>query len=285
MAGLAPLRALPSAWPAIAGLVLLAAPLVPTLAEQVWSRESGAHGPIVLATGGWLLWRHRASLRKDARPGSAWIIALILLLAAPLYVLGRMLDLIALSSAGVYLAGVAILFAEFGGAALARNWFPLAYLGFAVPPPNWVMDQVTAPLKAFVSAAAAAPLQIAGLPVAREGVTIVLPKYELLVEDACSGMNSLIGLTAIGLLYIYLLRGSCVRYSVLLTAFVLPIAVAANIARVMILILVTHFFGDRAAQGFLHYSAGFALFGFALLLVFALDRLLWPRVPASWRRS
>ena len=285
LVGLTSLRALPAAWPAIAGLALLTAPLVPTLAEQVWSRESGAHGPIVLATGAWLLWRHREPLRKDARPGSAWVIALALLVAAPLYVLGRMLDLIALSSAGVYLTGVVILFAEYGGAALARNWFPLAYLAFAVPPPNWVMDQVTAPLKVFVSAAAAAPLQVAGLPVAREGVTIALPKYELLVEDACSGMNSLIGLTAIGLLYIYLLRGSCLRYSALLTALVLPIAVITNIARVMILILVTHFLGDRAAQGFLHYSAGFALFGVALLLMFALDMLLWPRVPSSWRRS
>ena len=282
---LTPLRALPGAWPAIAGLVLLMAPLVPMLAEQVWSRESGAHGPITLAMGGWLLWRRRESLRKEARPGSAWVIAFVLLLAAPLYVLGRMLDLIALSSAAVSLIGVLILFAEFGGAALARNWFPVAYLAFAVPPPNWVLDQVTAPLKALVSAAATAPLQAAGLPIVREGVTIALPKYELLVEDACSGMNSLIGLTAISLLYIYLMRGSCLRYSALLTAFVLPIALATNIARVMILILITHWLGDRAAQGFLHYSAGFVLFGVALLMVFVLDTLLWPRVPSSWRRS
>lgn len=281
----APLGVLPAAWPGLAGLVVLAAPLAPTLGEQVWSRESGAHGPIVLATGAWLLWRQRAALQAHARPGSPWGIAFLLLLAAPLYVLGRMLDLITLSSAGVYLTGVAVLYAEFGGAALARNWFPLVYLGFAVPPPNWLMEQITAPLKTFVSAAATATLQLAGLPVAREGVTISLPNYKLLVEDACSGMNSLIGLTAVGLLYIHLLRGSCLRYSALLTAFVLPIAVAGNIARVMILILVTYFLGDQAAQGFLHYTAGLVLFCIALLLVFALDILLWRIAPRWWRAA
>ena len=47
----------------------------------------------------------------------------------------------------------------------------------------------------------------------REGVTIRVAQYQLLVEDACSGMNSLIGLTAISLFYIYLLRGSSIRYA------------------------------------------------------------------------
>ncbi len=75
-------------------------------------------------------------------------------------------------------------------------------------------------------------------------MTIYISKYQLLMEDACSGMNSLVGLTAISLLYIYLMRGSSVRYSLLMTAFVIPIAIVGNIrCEVIVLILLTYFAG------------------------------------------
>jgi fructose-1,6-bisphosphatase len=41
----------------------------------------------------------------------------------------------------------------------------------------------------------------------------------------------------------------------------------------MVLILLTYFFGDNVAQGFLHYTAGFILFGLSLMLVFTLDKV------------
>jgi exosortase/archaeosortase family protein len=85
-------------------------------------------------------------------------------------------------------------------------------------------------------------------------------------------MNSLIGLVAISLLYIYLMRGSSVIYSLFLTAMVIPIAIIANIIRIIVLIVLTYFFGDAAAQGFMHFTAGLILFGTSLLLVFAIDK-------------
>ena len=67
--------------------------------------------------------------------------------------------------------------------------------------------------------------------------------YQLLVEDACSGMNSLIGLIAITLFYIYLLRNASWRYSAFLVALIIPIAIMANVLRIITLILLTYFFG------------------------------------------
>ena len=80
---------------------------------------------------------------------------------------------------------------------------------------------------------------------------------------------------AISLLYIYLMRGSSWLYSLFLTAMVIPIAIIANILRIIILILLTYFFGDEVAQGFTHFAAGLMLFATALLLVFAIDRGLF----------
>lgn len=265
---------IPPSWPLIAALAVLAVPTIVTLGEQVWSNEAGAHGPIVLVTGLWLLWRKLPELRATAKPGPGWLTTLLLLAALPLYVFGRAYDFISLEVAGLYGVGVAMMHAQFGWAALLKNWFPLFYLGFLVPPPGWLMDGITAPLKLFVSYVTTEGLRWIGIPVFREGVTLMIGQYQLLVEDACSGMNSMTGLVAISLFYIYLLRNASWRYSLFLVCLVIPIAVIANIIRVATLVLLTYFFGDAVAQGFLHMAAGLLLFTSALLLVFLVDNLM-----------
>ena len=258
----------------VVGFLVLVAPLIATLANQTWSREFGAYGPIVLVTGLWLLWRQSSELRASARPGSLWLTAPILVLGLVSYVFGYAYDFVTLEAAGVYGVGVAILQARFGMKPLIKHWFPLLYLAFAIPPPNSILADITAPLKTLVSEASTNWLASFGLPVAREGVTIFVGQYQLLVEDACSGMNSLVGLIAVSLLYIYLMRGSSWVYSVILVFFIVPIAIIANIIRIMTLILLTYYFGNEVAQGFLHFTAGMLLFTTALLCVFGLDRLL-----------
>lgn len=261
-------------WPLIVGFAALAIPTILSLGDQVWSKEAGAHGPIVLLTGGWLIWRKLPELRLAATPGNPWLTVAMLLVALPLYIFGRAYDFISLEVAGLYGVGIAMLHSLFGVRALLVNWFPFLYLAFVIPPPAWLMDNLTAPLKVFVSYVTTAGLQVIGIPVFREGVTLMVGPYQLLVEDACSGMNSMTGLVAISLFYIYLLRDASWRYSLLLVALVIPIAVVANIIRVSTLVLLTYFFGDAVAQGFLHMAAGLLLFTSALLLVFLVDSLL-----------
>ncbi len=261
-------------WPLVAGAAALAVPTILSLGDQVWSRESGAHGPIVMLTGGWLIWRKLPQLRLSAESGQAWLTAAMLLAALSIYIFGRAYDFISLETAGLYGVGVAIMYSLFGSRAILRMWFPLFYLAFVIPPPDWLMDRLTAPLKLFVSYIATGGLQLLGVPVFREGVTLTVAQYQLLVEDACSGMNSITGLVAISLFYIYLLRNASWRYSLLLVALVIPIAIVANIIRVSVLVLLTYFFGDAVAQGFLHMAAGLLLFVSALILVFLVDSLL-----------
>lgn len=263
-----------SSLPLLTGFGLLAVPTVITLGEQVWSSESGAHGPIVLVTGLWLVWRRLEELRASATPGPIWLTSLMMAASLPVYVFGRAYDFISLEVAGLYGVGLAYMHSRFGLRAMIKNWFPLLYLGFLVPPPGWFIDSITAPLKLFVSYVTTNALQAVGIPVFREGVTLMIAQYQLLVEDACSGMNSITGLVAISLFYIYLLRNASWRYSLLLVALVIPIAVVANMIRVATLVLLTYFFGDAVAQGFLHMAAGLLLFTSALLLVFVVDNLI-----------
>jgi exosortase len=260
------------AWVPIAGFLALAIPTGFSLAAQEWNRDSGAHGPIVLAIGGWLIWRQWGALKETASAGSWPIMIGLLLLSLPVYMFGRAYDFLTLEAGGLYGAGLAVLQSRFGLVALRKIWFPLLYLAFAIPAPHSLMDSLTAPLKEFVSHIATSGLAALGMPVARQGVTIFVAQYQLLVEDACSGMNSLIGLTAISLLYVYLARGPSILYSLVLTCLAIPVAIAANVIRVALLVIVTYLFGDEVGQSFIHFAAGILLFLTALLLVFALDK-------------
>jgi exosortase len=261
-------------WPLLLGLAVLTAPTIASLGQQTWSKEAGAHGPIVLATGMWLVWRKREELAAMAEPGSPWLITLGMAVSLPFYVFGRAYDFISIEVAGLYGVYMTALYAHVGLRAMLKTWFPLLYLGFLVPPPGWLIDQLTAPLKLFVSTVATDGLQAAGIPIFRQGVTLIVAQYQLLVEDACSGMNSLTGLIAISLFYIYLLRNASWRYSLFLVGMVIPIAIIANIVRIVILVLLTYYFGNAVAQGFLHETAGMLLFGTSLMLVFLIDSVV-----------
>lgn len=261
-------------WPLVAGLIALALPAGYTLSRETWSSEVGAHGPLVLITAGWLLWRQAPELRRHGVPGNAGVVAAGLAVSLLLYIFGQAFDFITLNAAGLYGAGLVIFYSLFGAREVRRNWFIFLYLLFAVPPPRSWLDNLTFPLKQFVSTAATAILQPFGIPVTHEGVIIYVAQYQYLVEDACSGLNSIIGLLAISLFYIYLSRGSSWRYSIFLAALSIPIAICANIVRIIILILLTVFMGDSVAQGFMHFTAGVIVFAIALVLIFALDSLL-----------
>jgi len=129
-------------------------------------------------------------------------------------------------------------------------------------------------LKNWVSWLAEYILYGAGLPVARSGVVLLVGQYQLLVADACSGLNSLFSLSALGVLYMYVMSRKSVLHNIVLFAAILPIAFFSNTIRVIILILITYFFGDEAGQGFLHGAAGIVLMLFALVMIFVLDHVL-----------
>lgn len=265
---------LPLWWPLLAGLLVLAVPTIITLAGDAWASETGAHGPIVLATGLWLL--HHDGFRM---PGGAaqgrWSAALPFLLGGLLaYIFGRAYDFISIEGFGLYLVFIAIVVRLAGLAVLRRHAFPLFYLALCLPPPGWVMTKLTAPLQVLVSWAAEGIVRVIGLPIAREGVVLHVAQYQLLVEDACAGLNSLFGLTAISLLYIFLAHRASLRHASILLLAIIPIAILANIIRVVGLILITYFFGDAAAQGFMHSTTGMVMFVLGLLLIIAFDQLL-----------
>jgi exosortase len=261
-------------WPLVLGFGIMAVPTLLRLAEQIWPLDIGAHGPIVLATGIWLLFHIRRELLALASKPPILLAGLGFVISVALYAFGRPYDLLAVEAIGVYGFFLSAALLILGWQPIRRNLFPFAYLAFLIPLPGYVMDQVTAPLQMFVSTVSTAVLEFLGYPIDRQGIVIFIAQYRLLVEDACSGMNSLIGLVAVMLFYIYIIHRASLRYTALLGAAILPIAVLVNLVRVMALILLTYYAGDEVAQGFLHVTTGVVLFAAALALTLLLDKAL-----------
>jgi len=272
--------------PVLAAGVL--AVLVPTLllvARESWSTEQGAHGPIVLATGLWLLWREWGKAKPLMRPAPGLPVALLFAVLLPLYFISRVSNIVETEGFLMYGLVVATLYSVIGWEAIKRLWFPLIYLLFVLPPPETIVAMVTNPLKIALSESAVGLLHWLGYPIASSGVTIQVGQYQLLVAEACAGLNSLISLSAIALFYVYLRHHANVRYSLLMMLAIVPVAVFANFVRIILLVLLTYHGGEAAAQGFLHDFAGLTMFMTALITIFAIDHLFGLVFPGLKRNN
>lgn len=260
----------------VVGLLLFGIPTMVFVVRQSWTGEEGAHGPIVLVTGLWLLfrrWKEVSDLARVAPSANVWALLACLV---PLQIFARITQIVEIEGYLMYACLLAVLYSLVGLEVMKRLWFPLFYLAFIFPPPETLVAFVTVPMKIWLSEAAIWFLDMLGYPIGGEGVRIYIGQYELLVAAACSGINSIISLSAISLFYIYMRHQAHWRYALLLVLLIVPVALIANFFRVLVLILLTYHAGEAAAQGFLHNFAGILMFAIALLTIFGLDLLLKP---------
>lgn len=258
----------------LVGLLVAYVPEYLELGRTIWRSDEQGHGPIIFVVSLWLLYNQRHVLAElPSRPATLSGV-LVLVIGSLLYAIGRSQDvwIFSIGSQIWVLAGLVLLFKGWRG--LRLIWFPLFFMLFMVPLPEALVAAVTAPLKSAVSLVASNLLYAAGYPVGRSGVMLTVGQYQLMVADACAGLNSMFTLEALGMLYMNLMRYSSAARNVTLAVMLIPIAFCANIGRVMILVLVTYYFGDAAGQGFVHGFAGMVLFLIALVLMLVLDKLL-----------
>lgn len=266
-------------WPVLIGLAAISFPTWRFITLESWSTEQGSQGPLILGSGLWLLIRMLATTRDIQRPPRAARAAVAVVSMAALLILFRLAAVIELEVYALYGLHVALLYSVVGGRALKAVWFPVFYLGFAVPLPESLVAAMTNPLKIWISDSTVSLLHAFGYPIASAGVTIQVGQYQLLVAAACAGLNSLITLSALTLFYVYLSHRAHWRYMLVLIFAAIPVAIFANFVRVLMLILLTYHGGEAAAQGFLHNFAGMTTFAVALITIYLLDVMLQKIMP------
>lgn len=243
-------------------------------ATGLWQTDDFGHAPIVFLVVVWLFWQVSAAVVVAPNRSSSAVGWALLLLGALLYFVGRAFMVASAEFLSQMFIVAAVLLLLKGPQALRAAWFAVSYLIFMVPLPGTLVDAITGPLKQWISAIVVELLYLAGYPIARSGVMITIGPYQLLVADACSGLHSMFSLSALGTLFMYITRRTSWLHNGVMLAAILPIAFAANITRVIALVLVTYHLGDEAGQGFLHGAAGIVLILAALVLFFVLDSLL-----------
>jgi exosortase B len=272
-AQLSPRGTVPNWIPISAGLLCLYVPTYFDLYETFWRTRDGAYAPVILAFVAWLSWRNRKALLEISSPPLWMSGTACISLGLASYVIGRSQSFYNLEVVSQLPLLLGIVLLVLGRAGLRSLWFPILLLAFVVPIPGSLLDSVLLQLKELVSLVVDNALHLAGFPIARNGVVLMIGPYSLLIADACAGLNSIIALSGIGLIYVYLSHHSSRWLSAILLLSAVPIAVLANIIRVMTLVLVTYYMGNDAGMAF-HDNAGYAEIIVAFGCFFMLDGAL-----------
>ena len=152
-----------------------------------------------------------------------------------------------------------------------RTWkellFPLTFLIFALPVPAQIYAWLTIPLQLSVSRISTELAGLLNCPIFREGNIIYLPDKVFQVVIACSGLRSLVSLLAISAVTGYFMLRSASLRSILLFSAV-PVAIAVNILRVFLLVVIYYYFRVDLSIGAAHTAFGLLIFLSGLFAIF-----------------
>jgi exosortase len=174
---------------------------------------------------------------------------------------------------GLVVAAVGGFLLFFGVRAFQAAIFPLAFLGFSVPPPAFVVDGMTQVLKIGSTELVALLFDATGTPYHRQGFVFTLPRVAIEVGDECSGIRS-----SIALMLTALMLGQVALQStwkkVLLVLAVLPITILKNGIRIVSLSLLATHVHPSFLVGRLHNDGGVVFFLLALAMLLPVVALL-----------
>ncbi len=272
-------------WP---GLVLIAAltavlyaAVMKDLVLDWWENPDYNYAFLVPLFVGYVLWQNLHHYETIEIKPSNWGL-LILLAAIALLIVGTLgADYFTSRfSLCVLLAGMVV---YLGGWHMLRALaFPLSYTSLMIPLPGIVQNQVTYPLQLMASRLAASFVELAGVPVFRQGNLLSVPHYSVEVAQACSGIRSLLALLAMGIAYGYVAeRRTWARVG--LVVVLVPIAVFTNSLRIMVITLLGYALNPAWAEGFLHFFSGWLIFVLALGLLFLAHSLMGGRSNSTLR--
>ncbi|SEN61100.1 exosortase [Sphingomonas gellani] len=263
-------------WFILGAVILFAFPGLYGLATGEWSTDQGTAGPIILVSGLWLLLREMRAA-PPVVTGQGFAIAVLLLVPLLIgYLFAVAVGMGWLGWLCTYLALVVVLGSYVGVSGLTRLWFPLTYLLFLVPPRYPFVGTITQSRKLWLATTSVDLLSALGYDVAHDGTALYIDQYEMLIADACAGLNSLLSLLAIGLFYVYVLYRADWRYATLLAVVTFPVAMVANLARILLILLTAHYANAQLALGVVHDMAGLMMFLVALGCLIGVDALLTP---------
>jgi len=247
--------------------VLVLAPTLRWLFNEWWSNDYYSHGILVPLISVFFAWRLLPKVeRKPSNLGLFLLVAALVIYLAALF--QRAYFIAALGMIALFAGMIWYLW---GGRALKRMAFPLAFLIFMVPLP--FVEASSLPLSLITGQISTKVVVFMGMDVTVQGASVTLPNANLVVGAQCSGLRSIVALFTLVAVFAYVVEGPW--YSKLLIVLsAIPIAILGNIFRVSSLLWVADRWGVEVGFTYYHDYSGIFFFLFAFLCLILLARLL-----------
>jgi exosortase len=189
------------------------------------------HGILVVPVAAYMVWMKRDKLAKVPADPSLWAIPLLFWGAAQAS-LGIAAHWTWVSRTAFLVSLTGCIVALYGFQMVRELAYPLSMLILMITPPTFLFDRLTLDLQLLASRLGESCLELMGYSVLREGNILELVGTKLSVEQACSGIRSLIAIMFMCVLYNYFfVRGNFMRTLMLVMA--IPIAILGNVGRII----------------------------------------------------
>lgn len=246
-----------------------------------------SHGILLPFISGYLIWEKRAAFRqaiaerKSAAGHPAnWGGLALFTTGLVLLLIGRASDLMWIKWVSFFPMIIGLIAAVFGRGLAGLLAAPIVLNFMAKPFPDSLVPKLFFPLQVLAAKIAAKSLELLGVPVYLFGNIIEIPGMKLMVEEACSGMRSMMAILTVAVIVAYTIRTN-IWGKLLLFAGSIIMAIVLNVVRVTVTGILAHFYDPAAATGFFHSFSGMVVFVVGLTLLFALGKLVEKFLPAK----
>jgi exosortase len=255
------------------------------IAHRWQNTENMSHAWIIPLVSMLFVWRQRHAFRDAPRQVASLGLG-FLMLSLAMHWLGIRSQQTRLSMFSLIGCLWSIPFYLYGRPIARRLVFPCAYLLFCVP---WsFVDVIAFPLRYYATIVSTALLNGLGIACTRIGTGIVTTAgVQVDVADPCSGIRSLMAILALTAAYAYLTQNGLVRQWILFSLSV-PIAMAANIGRIVLLVGTYNVVTNERFRQWIHDLSGYGVFFCAILLVMGTAALLefnWKTRFTAWKEK
>ncbi len=253
-------------------VTVLFAPGMVTMVHTWMRSEEYSHGFLIPVISGYLIWTKRAEIRLQQREtdGRGFF---LFLAGIVMLIIGHVGFEPYIKSVSMLMTIAGLIWLFLGRKLLMALAFPLGYLLFMIPLPYIFMKSFAVGLRLFDAKVTHAILSYAGMPIVREGTTLELPSITLEVADFCTGVLSIIAISAIAVLYAYLTQKRMMS-RVILALLAVPIAIVGNLFRLVTTVTLAYFFGGKVLGSVIHQFHGTVNFLFTVALLVLAGRVL-----------
>ena len=231
-----------------------------------WEKDEYSHGYLIPVISFWFVWQNKQELRKFAGRGS-WAGAFVVMSGLFLGLLGELATLYVITQYAFLITLFGLCLSYVGWKGVRFLWFPLLYLVFMIPLPNFLYNSLSSQLQLISSQIGVAVIRLFDISVYLEGNVIDLGNYQLQVVEACNGLRYLFPLASFGFLCAYLFRAK-LWMRIIVFVSTLPITVLMNSFRIGVIGILVEYWGIEQAEGFLHDFEGWIIFVGCLGILF-----------------